>query len=84
MDLKGIGGAGTIAISYFDGATFQPIGSGLTATTGGVIVGAYGSTSDVQVLSLPIELTNSKYWVMFETGGAQNVTVTYSYDKVSL
>lgn len=84
MDLKGDGGSGTVNIAFFDGSTFQLIKVGITATTAGVAIGAYGAVSDVEVLSLPILLTNSLYWVVFETGGAQNVDVVYSFQKVSL
>jgi hypothetical protein len=84
MDMKGIGGSAVGSISYFDGSTFQSIDSGLSVTAAGVVIGAYGAVSDIQVLSLPIELTNSLYWVVFETGGANNITLTYSYEKLSL
>jgi len=84
MDLKGVSGSAVGLISYFDGTTFQNIANGMAITTAGVVIGGYGAVSDVQVLSLPIELSNSKYWMVAETGGSNNVTMTYSYDKVSL
>ena len=83
MSMNGVGGQATGAITYFDGTTQQPVASGLAVTTGGVIIGAYGAVSDVQILN-PILLTNAVYWKVLETGASYNIILTFSYQKVSL
>jgi len=83
MDISGSGGTATATIMYFDGSASQRIGFGLAVTAAGVVIGAYGAVSDVQILN-PIILTNSLYWVVQETGGSFNMDVTYSFQKVSL
>jgi hypothetical protein len=87
MTLSSLGSAATVSIAFFDGSTFQYIKTGISTNTSAsapTIIGAYGAVSDVEVLSLPLLITNSKYLVIFETGGAVDVALTYSYDKVSL
>jgi len=84
VSLAGEGGTSTITISYYDGTTEQPIKTGISAVVGGVIIGAYGAVSDVEVLSLPILLTNAVYWKFTETGAANPCALTFSYQKVGL
>jgi len=83
MAMNGVGGQATGGITYYDGTTQQPIASGLNVTAAGVIIGAYGAVSDVQILN-PISLTNSLYWKVLETGASFNIILTFSYHKVSL
>lgn len=82
--MAGDGGTATMNISYFDGSLEQLVKSAVSAVTGGVIIGAYGATSDVEVTALPILLTNSLYFRLEETGTTNPCTVRYSYQKVSL
>jgi len=84
MDMTGVGGTAEAMIAYFDGSAAQRVGSGLVIPTAGSIIGAYGAVSDIQALSLPVILTNSLWWVVTETGSAQNIDIVYSYQKVSL
>lgn len=82
--LAGEGGTATMNISYYDGALEQLVKSAVSAVTGGVIVGAYGAVSDVEVTALPIELTNALYFRFEETGSTNPCNIRYSYHKVSL
>ena len=87
MTMSSSGSAATVAIAFFDGSTFQYIKTGVSTATdpaSPTIIGAYGAVSDVEVLSLPLLITNAKYLVIIETGGSVDVALTYSYDKVSL
>jgi hypothetical protein len=87
MSMISSGSAATVALAFFDGTTFQYIKTGISTSTSAAaptIIGAYGATSDVEVLSLPLLISNSKYLVVFETGGSVDVALTYSYDKMSL
>jgi len=83
MSMTGLIGNATASIAYFDGASAQIVGSGLVVLTTGIIVGAYGAVSDVQILN-PILLTNSLYWKVLETGASNDMAVTFSYQKVGL
>ena len=87
MTLSSVSSASTVSIAFFDGTTFQYIKTGITTATSATaptIIGAYGAVSDVEVLSLPLLITNSRYLVVFETGGANDCQIIYSYDKLSL
>jgi len=82
MSMQGAGGTGEAGISYYDGSTQQPIATGLVVTAAGVIIGAYGAVSDIQILN-PIFLTNAIYWKVLNTGLTYPVQVIYSYQLVS-
>jgi len=83
MNMTGAGGTSEAAISYSDGITGQPIAKGLAITAAGVIIGAYGAVSDIQIMN-PILLTNAVYWKVFCTSLSYGMMVAYSYQKVSL
>jgi len=83
MNMTGAGGTSECSISYYDGSTEQPIATGLNVTAAGIIIGAYGAVSDIQILN-PIVLTNAIYWKVANTSLSYGMMVVYSYQKVSL
>jgi len=82
MNMTGAGGTSEAAISYYDGTTEQPIAKGLAITAAGVIIGAYGAVSDIQIMN-PILLTNGMYWKVLNTSLSYGMMVVYSYQLVS-
>jgi len=82
MNMTGAGGTSEAAISYSDGITGQPIAKGLAITAAGIIIGAYGAVSDIQIMN-PILLTNAVYWKVFCTSLSYGMMVAYSYQLVS-
>ena len=72
------GGAATVMISYTDGTSAVPIKVGASVATSGTLFDLN------ELTSVPFTLSNSMYLSFTETGGANAVTFSIVYFKVSL
>ena len=73
------GGAATVTLAVTDGTTVMPFRFGMSIPTAGVVIGmenlgAYGR----------LTVTNSLWWVLTETGGANSAAIQIAYFKASL
>lgn len=72
------GGTATVMISYTDGSSAVPIKVGASVATSGTLFDLN------ELTSVPFTLSNSMYLSFTETGGANAVTFSIVYFKVSL